>query len=85
MWFATIFSPLVSTKYAYRTNFIIWQLLVQLYILAVEVYNIVIVAINLNTVQRFSTVYAAIMVVIIVITCYLACCITSWADRSKNA
>ena len=24
MWFASIFSPLTSTKYAYRTNFIFW-------------------------------------------------------------
>ena len=85
MWFASIFSPLASTKYAYRTNFIFWQMLVQLYILAVQITNIVLTALRTNQVQKFSTIYAAVMLVVIGVTIYLACCITSWADRSKNA
>ena len=36
-WFASIFSPLASTKYAYRTNFLFWALVVQIYVFVVPI------------------------------------------------
>ena len=60
-------------------------MLVQLYILAVQITNIVLTALRTNQVQKFSTIYAAVMLVVIGITIYLTCCITSWADRSKQS
>ena len=85
IWFASLFSPLPSTKYKYRSAFLFFYLLVQAYIFVVPVLKLYTYWSTNQSTRQYLGIHSAVVFVTMLMTVYFTCCITSWADRYRTA